>query len=885
MLKTVLSSSPKIPGLKILSKIGEGGMSEVFLAEQISLKRKVAVKVMRFETSNSELDVQRFKHEAKTIAHLNHPNIINIYNIGQTSTGEVFFTMPYLNHGDFSNYIIENEEEFIVLLKSICDGLSFAHDRDVIHRDIKPENLLFDEFGNVRIADFGIAITKNGARMTQEHQIVGSAQYMSPEQARSLKVDFHTDIYSLGIVIYERLTGRVPFDSEESISILVNHVSTEPDKLPPKMRHWQHLIDKCLAKKPEDRFQSMVELKIALNRVPTNSIQRTNNSIQQAFANPYGKHLVWFIPSIVILIIVAIMVSQSPDDIINPNVNNNVVLSTQTKASTINNRDINSVENTAIDVVNSIQEKTRQNTTANEQVTTSNTNDAKIQNENLNTGDVNDETTDLNLISKNIENINEDTNNEIDGTGNLSSNLDDDYQNNTDVVITKLKTNNFKIENSEGNNPIDVSSKNIENHTESHQESIIPTNRVVENIAVEENESLKVSQTTDDNDVNLLDDSKKNAQKRNQIPSLLAMANSNIQSYQLSIPRNNNAVDQLLQVLSLQTDNQDAIDGLHRIGKIYFNLITSAIHKGNYTRALKHSNTVIAFNQKSNNINSKFNLQKSSILLQTKKIHVTTANMSLEQISTLSELIKTFDPNHDTIEKLQKITILKTLPQIGEKLLDNMGIETVLITQSLAATTHEITLEHYKEFALETNRAAAKCRHQGGGLGRFFSTITWKQTRFEQNKNHPVVCVTAKDARAYSQWLNKKTKNHYRLPTKQEWMTLAAFDANAFKPCQTANIAGKEAHKTSIKNEKYACNDKFKFTAPVATFAVNEIGVFDIQGNVSEWIQCDKPSCNSAVAMGSSWFNGKQSNLLQKSENMKLNIGYTNIGFRLVRDL
>jgi serine/threonine protein kinase len=179
----------------------------------------------------------------------------------------------------------------------------------VVHRDIKPENLLFDEFGNVRIADFGIAITKNGTRMTKEHQIVGSAQYMSPEQARSSKVDNETDIYSLGIVIYERLTGSVPFDSDESISILVSHVSAKPKKLPPKMRHWQKLIDKCLAKNPKNRFRSMLELKEALGKVPTNTIQRTNSSITTVLESNNGKHLKWFVPVILLMVVFATIYS------------------------------------------------------------------------------------------------------------------------------------------------------------------------------------------------------------------------------------------------------------------------------------------------------------------------------------------------------------------------------------------------------------------------------------------------------------------------------------------------------------------------------------------------------------------------------------------------
>ena len=149
----------KISGLKIIRKIGEGGMSVVYLAKQLSLKRDIAVKVMRFEIAENSLDVQRFKHEANTIAQLNHPNIINIYNIGQTAKGEMYFTMPYLNHGDFSSYKFIDDQKLIKLLKSICDGLGFAHKRGVIHRDIKPANILFRSNCKVTLCDFGFSRT------------------------------------------------------------------------------------------------------------------------------------------------------------------------------------------------------------------------------------------------------------------------------------------------------------------------------------------------------------------------------------------------------------------------------------------------------------------------------------------------------------------------------------------------------------------------------------------------------------------------------------------------------------------------------------------------------------------------------------------------------
>lgn len=767
MLKTVKNIDIQIPGLKIISKIGEGGMSKVYLAEQISLKRKVAVKVMRLEISDNDLDVQRFKHEAKTIAHLTHPNIINIYNIGQTAKGEIFFTMPYLNHGDFSNYIIENELEFIQLLQSICDGLAFAHDRGVVHRDIKPENLLFDEFGNVRIADFGIAITKNGTRMTKEHQIVGSAQYMSPEQARSLKVDIHTDIYSLGIVIYERLTGKVPFDSDESISILVNHVSAEPPKLPPKMRHWQKLIDKCLAKDPSNRFQTMVELKIALSKIPTNTIQRTNSSINSILGSFYGKHLKWFIPSIVLIIILATVYSN-----------------------------LKQPENTFQTDKNGVAA----------------TNIANLQ--------------DKSPIQKN----------------------------NTTVEKTLAIKNN---------KPINTESEKQLSIDEIKQKIAFQNSSFGENIIVLTEEQIL----------------------QQEIQKLLEQAKINIEEYQLSRPKTNNATDQLLAILTLKPGNTDAILGIEKIGQKYFQLINSAIKNNDYITALKHSKSVKKFNDKTNNTNKKFKVQKKAILDSITSLDLSTTDISTDKVNTIIKIIKLFSPDDISIGHYEDILKLKNGPQIGEKLLDEAGIETILISKYLAVTTREITVESYTEFAISTDRIASKCKHDAGGFGSFFSTFTWNKPLFQQASSHPVVCISQSDSQAYSEWLSQQTENRYRLPTKQEWLLLADVKNSSFNACKTANTAGSESKKSRIKNQNYSCNDKFEFTAPVASYTINANGLYDIQGNVSEWLYCDKKPCLNPIAMGSSWYDGKQSNTLTITNKYKMNNGYTHIGFRLVRDL
>ena len=772
MLKSVKNIDLKISGLRILSKIGEGGMSVVYLAEQISLKRQVAVKVMRLEIASNDLDVQRFKHEAKTIAQLDHPNIINIYNIGQTSKGEIFFTMPYLNHGDFSNYLLEDEQEFIELLKSICDGLSFAHDGGVVHRDIKPENLLFDEFGNVRIADFGIAISKEGARMTKEHQIVGSAQYMSPEQARSLNVDIYSDIYSLGIIIYERLTGNVPFDSDDSISILVDHVSMQPPQLPAKMRHWQGLIDKCLAKLPKDRFQSMVELKIALDNVPTNSLQRTNHSIQSLLSSNIGKHLKWFVPGLLVILMFAYFYPG----------NDKTQLEVPIK-----------VAEKAVIQVDSLHPENVEIETVGEAIT-------------LETNDKDNALTDLNIVDQ------------------LESFLT------IDQIRTELKDQQI------GDN---------------------------EQVIDDSNESLLTQE----------------------VNTLLDNAFENIEKYRFSKPKSDNAIDQLLQVLVLSPENSEAVTGLQTIGRKYFYLIDSAIKKSDFKTALKYTQSLQSLNSQTNVVNEKFDIQKKSLLQSIAQIEILDVEDSKPKIVILISLIKAISPEDSMLAKYEAMIEAKPENQIGDKLLDSQGVETVLVSQELAVTSYEISVGLYSEFANQTNRSINKCKHKGGGGKGLFNNKTWVNPYFTQNKDHPVVCISNAAAVAYASWLSLQTGNSYRLPTQNEWLIFSSQENNSFEACKTANVTGSEAKKIRNNENKFSCNDNYKFTAPVAQFTQNRLGLYDISGNVSEWVACSKPSCQKHIAMGSSWLDGKQSSKLDLSRSFNLNAAYSYVGFRLVRDL
>ncbi len=290
MLKPVSNTNIHIPDHTIIEKIGSGGMSTVYLARQISLQRKVAIKVLRKLAVEDEDLAERFVNEAKTIASLDHPHIISIYEAKRLPSGLTYFTMPYLNHGNFGDIICTNADHLIDLLSQICDGLAYAHDRGVIHRDLKPENILFDQFGQLKIADFGIALSKDTRRQTKDEQILGSPHYMSPEQIQSSDISYLSDIYSLGCIIYEKLTGDHLYDGNNDFAVLLAHINKTPTELPVALENWQPILNKCLAKNPKGRYQSALEVKIDLRNIKnpdTVPIGQSMKTRWPEWLNPY----------------------------------------------------------------------------------------------------------------------------------------------------------------------------------------------------------------------------------------------------------------------------------------------------------------------------------------------------------------------------------------------------------------------------------------------------------------------------------------------------------------------------------------------------------------------------------------------------------------------
>src|SRR5438045_86332 len=215
---------------QILSRIGSGGMADVYCAQDLQLGRKVALKLLYRRFAEDEEFVERFRREGSSAAGLQHANVVGVYDRGEWD-GTYYIAMEYLEGRSLKQFIIDSGPlaplTAIEIAEQILKAARFAHRRGVIHRDIKPHNVIIDEEGRAKVTDFGIA-RAGASDMTETGSIMGTAQYLSPEQAQGHAVSAGSDLYSIGVVLYEMLTGRVPFDAESAVTIALKHVSEAP---------------------------------------------------------------------------------------------------------------------------------------------------------------------------------------------------------------------------------------------------------------------------------------------------------------------------------------------------------------------------------------------------------------------------------------------------------------------------------------------------------------------------------------------------------------------------------------------------------------------------------------------------------------------------------
>ncbi|WP_456373846.1 protein kinase domain-containing protein [Thiolapillus sp.] len=258
-------SAPRIPGYRIVNLIGRGANATVYLALQESLNRHVALKIL--QKFDRPAQAVRFFNEGQIVASMNHPNIITIYDIGSVGSQQ-YIAMEYLDGGSLKDRIKEQPSptDALDITQAIGSALDFVHQMGIVHRDIKPENILFHKRGIPKITDFGVAkALDRDMNLTMDGTALGSPYYLSPEQAEGKELDGRSDIYSLGVILFEMLAGHKPYLGESQIEVIFGHLNQPIPSLPKKYRHYQGLVEKMMAKNPQDRFSSAQEMLQHLN--------------------------------------------------------------------------------------------------------------------------------------------------------------------------------------------------------------------------------------------------------------------------------------------------------------------------------------------------------------------------------------------------------------------------------------------------------------------------------------------------------------------------------------------------------------------------------------------------------------------------------------------
>ena len=252
---------------EIVTSIGEGGMANVYLAHDSILDRDVAIKVLRGDLENNEKFIRRFQREAKSVSNLSHPNIVEVYDVGEEE-GQHYIVMEYINGRTLKQLVQKRGAltvaEVMDIMAQITDGLIQAHDAYIVHRDIKPQNIMILDNGMIKITDFGIAMSMNATQLTQTNSVMGSVHYLPPEQASGKQATMKSDIYSAGILMYELLTGSVPFKGDNAVEIALKQMKERIPSIrkqnPLIPQSVENIILKSTAKNPKNRYDSIREM-------------------------------------------------------------------------------------------------------------------------------------------------------------------------------------------------------------------------------------------------------------------------------------------------------------------------------------------------------------------------------------------------------------------------------------------------------------------------------------------------------------------------------------------------------------------------------------------------------------------------------------------------
>lgn len=801
-----------IPGYVIRREVGVGGMASVYLALQTSLDREVALKIMSPALAADPTFSKRFLQEARMLASLAHPNIVQVYDVGVTQSQVNYFSMQYLANGDFAQRVRLgwSEKDLLRVLEGVANALGYAHLRGYVHRDVAPGNILFDASDTPILTDFGIARAfSQTARITSAGISVGTSHYMSPEQARGSDVDARSDLYGLGVLTWFGLTGKPPYEGADGFAVSYAHVFEPIPRLPPGKEHWQTLIDKALAKDPAERYQSAEEFIAALAEIepetqeeerqeaPTRVLKR--DSLQVAASRP----------------------SEAPTRIgvlpgIDPSLMKNQD-STQTQAApgrSVWPWVLAGVGALLIGSVGYLLLANRSTGVAGKAVATAT----------------------------------------VAPSGN-----------------PQVSTPSLPTQPDRGAEAASQAST---------AETTPPVDSLGDELFATELDMATVPTVLDP------------------VAELVRLARSDLAGQRLTNPVRKNAFERFSLALMIDAKSKVARQGIFDVAKAYVDLAEKSLGAGNLgefvdylAKAEQVAGSVPDSAAEVAQVQSRRQVEVGKYLDAAQSA---LADLDSDAATVGFEKAMQIDPGNQAARSgLQKA---KSIGKPGYVFRDKMGTgtgpELVVVSSNLAFSRRETTRGEFASWWRAEGRqkfssAGASCRDRES-IFRSSRKRDWSSPDITQDDSHPVVCVSFAQATAYANWISTQTGHTYRLPTPSEWEQAAR---NApIASCTSANLADATYNRVFETKNGADCNDGFAATAPAGRFPAVS-GVFDLDGNVREWVAaCGKSaaltaSCREHGTRGRGWASIASKEQLSDANDFAEDVSMNSLGFRLVREL
>jgi serine/threonine-protein kinase PpkA len=804
-----------IPGYSVSGEIGRGGMAVVHRARQVLLDREVALKVLNPQLAQDPVYAQRFLQEARMLASLGHPHIVPVYDVGVTPEGLHYFSMQLFGGGDFAQRMKEgiDEVELVRVLLAVGQALGFAHARGYVHRDVTPCNILFDERNRPVLTDFGIARALAAtSRITASGLSIGTSQYMSPEQARGQEVDRRSDIYSLGVLLFEALVGKPPFEGDDGFAVAYAHVHEPVPRLPEGLERWQPLIDRAMAKNPDERYADTAAFIDGLRSTAPNEFAAVLKKEGVALATAAG----------------APMAAPKP--------------AAKPAAAKAAEKPVEKPAEKAKPSPKAVPVKPAIIADAS----------GKPNRVPLLVGAA------LVLVGLGLV-----------GAFWLGG---DDEPGKPAVAVTSTPdkpipktdpTTTAPIANSgeaagdatvlvEGADP--AAERNIDGDIETAQAIALGEMPTVEDPVVK----------------------------------LLAMGRANLAAQRISSPPGNNALDRYKLVLRIEPNNADAKAGIAAVAQAYVDLAAKQdpqTAEQQWLDYLVRAETIARDNDAAAPLAAAQAMRRARadelVARGAVAAEAWDRDTAFAEYNHALAILPDYEPAKKGLREAEKVGqpgyVFRDLEAAS-------GTPELVVVDKFAMARRETTVGEFRAYWRAAGQkkfggAPPSCRDRESFF-RSSRSRTWEKPGHEQSDKHPVVCVTYAMAEGYAAWLSERTGEKYRLPSASEWRAAAGNGAPG--KC-TGNIRDEAFRKDFGGREGADCSDGFGNTAPTARFAARKPGLYDVDGNVREWVRdCDGGNCRERMALGASWLSVAGD---PPAPTFAADTGFNTIGFRVLREL